>query len=204
MRRSLCFAILAAAPLVADPVEIPKGAHVLLRLMNSVSTRTAQPGDFVYLRTATPIVAGGRVAVPPESYVQGVVVRSKRAGKVSGRAELAIRLETLTLASGQMVKFAPKVASVDGGESGQRVKDPEGDIQQSSGKGQDAAQVAILAGSGAALGAMVDRTVRGAGIGAGAGSAVGLARVLLTRGQEVELRQGSTLDVIVDRPIALE
>jgi hypothetical protein len=36
------------------------------------------------------------------------------------------------------------------------------------------------------------------------GSAVGLATVLLTRGKEVELRQGSTLDVVFDRPVTLE
>ncbi len=34
------------------------------------------------------------------------------------------------------------------------------------------------------------QSARGAGIGAGAGAAVGLATVLLTRGREVELRQG--------------
>jgi hypothetical protein len=44
----------------------------------------------------------------------------------------------------------------------------------------------------------------GAGIGAGAGAAVGLATVLLTRGREVELRQGTSLDVVFDRPVALE
>ena len=32
-------------------------------------------------------------------------------------------------------------------------------------------------------------------MGAGAGSAAGLATVLLTRGREVELHQGSTIDV---------
>ena len=70
--------------------------------------------------------------------------------------------------------------------------------------GQAAARIAILAGSGAALGALVDRGVKGAGIGAGVGGAVGLATVLLTRGKEVELRQGATLDVVFDRPVAIE
>ena len=41
-------------------------------------------------------------------------------------------------------------------------------------------------------------------IGAGAGTAVGLATVLLTRGREVELRQGSTIDVVFDRPIPVD
>ena len=65
-------------------------------------------------------------------------------------------------------------------------------------------RIAILAGSGAGIGGIADRNWKGAGIGAGVGSAVGLATVLLTRGKEVELRQGSTLDVVFDRPVALE
>jgi hypothetical protein len=33
---------------------------------------------------------------------------------------------------------------------------------------------------------------------------VGLARVLLSRGNEVELRQGATLDVVFDRDVVIE
>jgi len=171
---------------------------------NSVNTRTAKEGDFVYLRTAVPIASAGEIAVPVGSYVQGVVSQSKQSGRVKGRAQLAIRLETLTLASGKVYKFTPHLSSVDSGETGQKVGGSENAIEQAPGKGQDAERIAILAGSGAGIGGLADRGWRGAGIGAGVGSAVGLATVLLTRGKEVELRQGSTLDVVFDRPVALE
>lgn len=192
------FAVTAAA------VEIPQGAHLLLRMENSISTRTAQEGDYVYLRTAGPIAAGGQIVVPSGSYVQGVVAHAKRSGRVSGRAELAIRLETLTLATGKVVKFAPHLSSVDAGDSGQKVAGQENVVEQAPSRDQDAARIAIMAGSGAAIGGIADRSWKGAGIGAGVGSAVGLATVLLTRGKEVELRQGSTLDVVFDRPVVLE
>src|SRR4051794_17818076 len=87
--------------------EIPQGSHVLLRLLNSISTRTAVEGNYIYMKTATPIVAEGRVIVPEESYVQGVVVHSKRSGRVQGRAELSIRIETLTLPGGKVIKITP-------------------------------------------------------------------------------------------------
>jgi hypothetical protein len=51
---------------------------------------------------------------------------------------------------------------------------------------------------------MVDRSWTGAGIGAGAGAGVGLATVLLSRGKEVVLRQGSTIDVIFDRAVPVD
>ena len=185
-------------------VEIPQGAHLLLRMENTLSTRTAQEGDYVYLKTASPITADGQIIVPVGSYVQGVVAQSKRSGRVSGRAQLAIRLETLTLTQGKVVKFAPHLSSVDSAGSGQKVVGKENVVEQEPSRGKDAERIAILAGSGASIGGIADRSWKGAGIGAGAGTAVGLASVLLSRGKEVELRQGSTLDVVFDRPVAIE
>jgi type IV secretion system protein VirB10 len=41
----------------------------------------------------------------------------------------------------------------------------------------------------------------GAGIGAAAGAAVGLAGVLLTRGPDAVLAKGSTIEMVLDRPL---
>src|SRR5438045_5584146 len=101
MRACLLALWLAAAVTAA---EIPKGAHVLLRMVNSINTRTAQEGDYVYLRTSTPISVEGQIVAPADSYVQGVVTQSSRSGRVSGRAQLSIRLETITLASAKVFK----------------------------------------------------------------------------------------------------
>jgi hypothetical protein len=202
--RTILLTSFTILPFTATAAEIPPGTHVLLRMENSLNTRTAQVGDYVYLRTAVPIADAGEIAVPAGSYVQGVVSEAKQSGRVKGRAQLAIRLETLTLATGKVYKFSPHLSSVESGERGQKVVGAENTVEQAPGKGQDAERIAILAGSGAALGGIADRSWKGAGIGAGVGSAVGLATVLLTRGKEVELRQGSTLDVVFDRPVSLQ
>lgn len=196
--------ILVALAVTGGATEIPQGAHVLLRMENSINTGTAQEGDFVYLRTASPISAGGQIVVPVGSYVQGVVSQSKRSGRVKGRAQLGIRLESLTLDNGKVYKFSPHLSSVDSEDSGQKVTGKESTVQAGSDVGKDAERIAILAGSGAAIGGLTDRSWKGAGIGSGAGAAVGLATVLLSRGKEVELRHGATLDVVFDRPVALE
>ena len=202
MFRPLIFFVLGSIGSTA--AEIPQGAHVLLRMENSINTRTAQEGDYVYLRTASPIAVDGRIAVPEGSYVQGVVVQSKRGGRVKGRAQLGIRLETLTLAGGKILKFSPHLASAEDEENGQRVTAKENVIETGPNTAKDAERIAIMAGSGAALGGLTDRGWAGAGIGAGIGSGVGLATVLLTRGKDAQLRKGSTLDVVFDRPVALE
>ena len=190
--------------LKARAAEIPKNTHVLLKMVNSISTRTAQEGAQVYMQTASPISDGSHIIVPVGSYVQGTVLISKRSGKVSGRAQLAIRLDVLTLPGGKSLKFSPHLSSIDDGESTQKVVNDEGLVQQGSTVGKDMERIAILAGSGAGLGAVVDRSWTGAGVGGAAGSAVGLATTLLTRGKEVELRQGSSLDVVFDRALAVD
>src|SRR5579862_7517537 len=101
-------ASLMLAGVGAYGAEIPQGTHLLLRMVNSIDTRTAAEGAQVYLRTDNPLVADSKVIVPPGAYVQGTVAQVKRSGRVKGRAELAIRLDTLTLADGRVLKFTPQ------------------------------------------------------------------------------------------------
>jgi len=199
MRLAAFFAAAAAV----SAAEIPQGAHCLLRMVNSVSTRTASAGDYVYLRTATPITANGQVLVPEGSYVQAVVSHATRSGRVKGGAELAIRIETLTLPSGKVIKIAPKLSSVDSEGTEQKV-DKEGTVNQGGSKEADAGRIARTSRMGAAIGGVADRSCSGAGIGAGVGAGVGLATVMFPRGGEVELRQGSTSDVTYDRAVPID
>jgi hypothetical protein len=43
----------------------------------------------------------------------------------------------------------------------------------------------------------------GAGIGAGIGAAVGLATVFSSRGKEIELPRGTSLNIALDRPLSV-
>ena len=202
MRFPVFFLLLAVT--AASAAEIPKGAHTLLKFINSVSTRTAREGDYIYLRTATPIVVDGAIVVPTDSYVQGIVTHSKRSGRVKGVAELGIRIETLTFPSGKVVRMAPSLRSIDSEGGDQKIVGKEAEIKQGTSHGADAAMIAGSAGAGAAIGGLTDRSWKGAGIGGAAGSGVGLATVLLTRGREVELHQGATVDVVFDRPVPID
>lgn len=195
--------LLLSVTAAAMAAEIPQGSHVLLRLENSISTRTACEGDYVYARTATPIAANGQIVVPEGSYVQGVVTHSVRSGRVKGKAELSVRIDTLTLPSGKVIKLSPRLSSVDSGGTEQKV-DSENGIQQGGNKGADAARVAELGGTGAAVGGLATQTWRGAGIGGGIGGGVGLATVLLSRGKEVDLHRGSTMDVVFERAVPVD
>ena len=181
---------------------VPAGTTLPLVLHNSITTRNAKPGDAVYLETLFPIVQDGRVVIPAGSYVQGEIIEAKRPGRVKGRGELRVRLNTMILPNGYLVNFnaVPTNAGTGGNES---VED-EGKIKGDTDKGADVGTVVKTTGAGAGIGAIAGRSAGGAGIGAGVGAAAGLAAVLLTRGPELELPRGTTLDVMLDRPLYLD
>src|SRR5208337_4822149 len=131
--------------------SVEPGTKILLNLINSISTRSAAVGDRVYLETAFPVLADGRIVIPPGSYVTGTITQVKRAGKVKGRAELFIRFDSLTLTNGVTRDFRARASSLDGDQRG-KIDRSEGKIQGDTNKAGDAMAVATTAGSGAMIG----------------------------------------------------
>jgi type IV secretion system protein VirB10 len=171
-------------------------------LHNGISTRSAKIGDPVYFETLFPVMVDGRVAIPAGSYVSGEVTESVRPGRVKGRGELMIKLNTLILPNAYMVNLnaSPKDASTGGNEA----VDSEGRIKGDSDKGSDVGTIAKTTAAGAGIGGIATRTGTGTVIGAGAGAAAGLIAVLLTRGPEAEMPRGTTVNVSLNRPIFLD
>ncbi|HTZ72374.1 MAG TPA: hypothetical protein VMB47_00505 [Candidatus Aquilonibacter sp.] len=196
----------AAKPAPEAKVTVPTGTHLPLVLHNAISTRSARPGDPVYFETVFPVMVDGKVVIPAGSYVSGEVTQSKRAGRVKGKAEIAIRLTTMILPNSYEVNLAamPSNAGTGGGET----TNNEGTIIGDSDKADDAGTVIRTTeagtGIGAGVGAASGHIGEGVGIGAAAGAAAGLAAVLLTRGPDAELPRGTTLDAVLDRPIVLD
>jgi hypothetical protein len=192
----------APASASAASIVVPTGTTLPLVLHNAITTRNAQAGDPVYLETVFPILVDQRVVIPAGSYVQGEILEAKRPGKVKGRGEVRMRLNTIIMPNGYSAKFGavPSNAGTGGNES----TDKEGKITGDSDKGTDAGTIIKGTAIGAGIGAVASRSAAGAGIGAGVGAAVGLAAVLLTRGPELELPRGTTLDAVLDRPLYLD
>jgi hypothetical protein len=192
----------ATASKTAGKIEVPSGTHIPLVLHNSISTRSARPGDPVYFETLFPIMIDGKVVIPAGSYVSGEVTESKRPGRVKGRGELMIKLTTLILPNAYMVNL--NAVPSNAGTGGNETTDSEGKIIGDSEKGHDAGTIAKTTAAGAGIGGIATRSGSGVGIGAAAGAAVGLAAVLLTRGPDAEMPRGSTVEAVIDRSIYLE
>jgi hypothetical protein len=183
-------------------IQVPSGTHIPLVLHNSISTRSARPGDPVYFETLFPIMIDGKVVIPAGSYVSGEVTESKRPGRVKGRGELMIKLTTLILPNAYMVNL--NAVPGNAGTGGNETTDSEGKIIGDSEKGHDVGTIAKTTAAGAGIGGIATQSGKGVGIGAAAGAAAGLAAVLLTRGPEAEMPRGSTVEAVIDRSIYLD
>ncbi len=192
----------------AAPAEftIATGTKVPLSLINSVSTKHSAEGDRVYLETVFPVLVNGRIVVPVGSYVAGTVTQLKKPGRTKGRGELYVRFDSLTLPNGVTRDFHGRIGSMDGNTRNELDRS-EGKVISEGNKAGDARSVGEAAAAGASVGVIAGGAGggsygMGAGIGAAAGATAGMIGVLLSRGPDAVLTRGSTLEMVLDRPIS--
>ena len=185
-------------------VTVQPGTHIPLSLINSVSTKRSVVGDRVYLQTVFPIMVAGKLAIPPGTYVLGTVTELKRPGRVRGRGELFLRFDSMTLPNGVERDFRGRVSAVDA-RGDEKLASTEGKIQGDGNIAGDLRTVGEAAAAGAGIGELAAIPSHsygiGAAAGAGAGAIAGLMGVLLSRGPDAVLAQGSTIEMILDRPL---
>ena len=198
----------AAETVVAEapkPIEVNPGTRIPLSLLNTISTKNAAEGDRVYLETLYPITIDNHIIIPRGSHVAGTVSFVKRPGRARGKGELYLRFDSLTLPNGVTRDLRSRMGSADGQGN---LDKSEGKIKGQGDKGGDARKVgeatAAGAGVGTAIGAASGHYGMGAGIGAAAGAAAGLAGVLLSRGPDIVLQKGTTLEMVLDRTLTYE
>jgi type IV secretion system protein VirB10 len=184
-------------------VEIPAGTKVALRLKQAISTKTAREGDAVYAETTFPIAIDDRILIPVGTYVQGKISHIQRGGHIKGRAELLIHFTSLIYPSGYTVMLPGALENVPGAEHA-TMKDAEGTIRQDSDTGKKMETVAKTAGTGAGIGGLGTGTWKGAGIGGGIGAGVGAAIGMLSRGADVRLEPGTSVEMVIQRSVALD
>jgi type IV secretion system protein VirB10 len=197
----------AVANAPSSQLVIPSGTEVPVALKHAISTKSAREGDPVYAQTTFPIVLNQHILVPAGTYVQGRITRTKRAGRVKGRAEVLIHFTTLIYPSGYTVLLPGAVENVPGADK-TSIKDPEGTIRQDRQTGEKvekAAERGVEGGAaGAVIGGLGSGSATGAGVGAGVGGLTGIAIAMLTRGADVRLEAGTTVQMVIQRDVPLD
>jgi hypothetical protein len=196
-----------AAAATPPTFTVPAGTKVLLSLKSAINTKTAQQGDGVYLVSSFPVVGNARIMIPVGVYVQGVVDRVVRPGRVKGRAQLDLHFTTMIFPNGQVVDV-PGVLNSLPGSDGPKVKGNEGTVEQAGNKGRDVGNVlkgaAIGAEGGVLGGAATGDVVKGVGYGSLAGAAAGTIYTLFTRGNDIVIPSGTSVEMVLQRPLVLQ
>ena len=201
---------LASTPAPApNTLTVPAGTKVLLQLRSSVNTKSAKPGDGVYLASIFPVVVGNRVVMPVGVYVQGVVDRVERAGHVKGRAQLDMHFTSIIFPNGSVVEIPGVVDALPGAKKQTVKDDQEGTIQQDGDKGRNAGEVAKVSvpvgGTVGAIGGIGSGHPLAGGLaGIGAGLAAAGLVSLFTRGADVNIDAGTQVEMVLQRPLLLE
>ncbi len=187
---------------------VPAGTKVLLELRSAINTKSAQPGDGVYLSSTFPVVVGNRVMIPNGVYVQGVVDHVVRGGRAT-KAQLDMHFTSIIFPNGSVVEIPGMVDSLPGAKNQTVQKNGEGTIQQNGNKGRNAgetAKIAIPVGAGAGTigGAVSGHPIEGGLTGLAAGAAaVGIVS-LFTKNADVDIPRGTQIEMVLQRPLILE
>lgn len=183
----------AAQRAPATSYTVDEGARILVRSLTPISTKSVAQGSRVYLEVAAPVAVGDTVIIPKGSQVTATVTSATRAGRAKGKAELNLLFDSIILPNGVVRAIQSRLTSADG----RPVSRNEGTIRGGSDRASDAAKVGTATAAGANVGSMAGNT----GIGAAAGAAAGLAGIFASRGPDVLLEPGATLEFALDRPL---
>lgn len=90
------------APAEKIVVVVPAGTRIPLVLQRPISTKTTRPGDMAYLLTTAPVIAGDKMVIPPETFVQGEIARITIPG-IDSDGALQIHSAHMVFANGYTV-----------------------------------------------------------------------------------------------------
>lgn len=186
-----------------QPITIPAGTHVLMKLISPLHTTSSTPGSGVYLETVFPVVANNRVAIPEHTRVLGVMADERRPGRMKGRAQMRLRFTHLILPDDHELSIVGNLQSLPGSSKNRSVNH-EGTIEPVDQIDADVYTMAKATGAGVLGGALSQSGRAGLGYGALIGGGLGLAKVLFTRGDEISLPVGTRVEMVLQHSLIVQ
>lgn len=172
-------------PPVAYGPQVPSGAEVRVRMIESVDSEKASLGQTFRASLDEPVYVNGQEAIPRGVDVLTKLVEDRQSGKIQGRTVLTLALSTITF-------------------NGRTYDVTSSDVRtESSSRGQRSGEVI---GGTSVLGAIIGGIAgggKGAAIGAASGAAVGTGAEVLTNGQRVRIPSETRLTFRLRAPLQL-
>jgi hypothetical protein len=174
-----------APPPELAKVTVPSGTSVVVRLIDTIDSATAQTGDKFNATLDAPIAIDGDVVVPAHYDVQGHVVNAQASGKFAGRALLVLQLDRLKV-----------------GDKSYEIQTDQFS-QQTGSRGKNTAE---KVGAGAVAGAILGGIFgggKGAAIGSAAGAGAGGGVQAASKKPDIKLSSEKVLTFTLQAPVTL-
>lgn len=183
---------------VTATYKLEANQYIRLRMNQTLRSDQARMGDRFKATVVTPVYASGVEVVPAGSIVEGRVTRAIPARTRGREGQLAVAFDTLVLPDGTRHQLDGVLTELQDDRRGE--VDAENEV---SGRSSDKRNVEYIGGGavgGAILGGIAGGG-KGAGIGAIIGAGAGVAGVMLTKGNDAELRSGTEVGMSTTRPM---
>jgi hypothetical protein len=176
----------AAKAETPKPTIVPAGTVLTVRLGQTLGSKVSTSGQTFSATLAQPVEVDGRVAIPAGATASGTVVEAKALGRFKGEASLQLKLTSITV-NGSV--HAISTSSV---------------VRTEKGKGK---RTAVLAGGGAAVGALIGGLAgggKGAAIGALAGGGAGTGGAAFTGNKDIVLPAESAMSFKLEESLEVK
>lgn len=167
-------------------VVVPAGTTLTVRLREAVGSKISQSGQSFSATLSSPLEVDGYTVIPAGATARGVVVDAKPLGRFKGGAVLELRLNSITVNGSEKSIETSAVTRTE------------------KGKGK---RTAVLAGGGAAVGALIGGLAgggKGAAIGALAGGGAGTGGAAFTGNKDIVLPAESALSFKLKSPLEVQ
>lgn len=172
----------------AKPIQLVRldaGTQLSVRLVDSIDSGVNNPGDTFRATLDSPVMVADEVVLPEGASVVGRIVDSKEAGRLTGRAEMALELSSVSVGNRRYVIRTNQHALQGGSQT---------------------ARTAKTVGSGAAIGAIIGAIAgggKGAAIGAAVGAGAGGGVTAARKPQQAHLGSEARLTFRLENPISV-
>lgn len=173
------------APRAPEVQTVPAGTALTVTLLDGISTETNKAGDTFTANLTEPIIVEGKILAEKGDKVTGRIKALEEPGRVKGRARLELVLSEITTGN-HTYRLSTEPFTVVAGDN----------------KDRDAAIIAGGAGAGAIIGAVTGGK-KGAALGAIIGGGTGTTAVLITKGQQLELRPETRVNFVLSNDVDL-
>ena len=115
---ALAFTLAAISPALAADVNLKKGTDIKLAFDNSMSSKTAKPGDVVQFHVTDPVTVDGKTVIEAGTKVTGRVVKVDKRKHYGVNAKIQLKMDAIKAVDGKMVELGFKTKTPDASRTG--------------------------------------------------------------------------------------